>query len=88
MRQAGTQGHFTSISRSKGDDRAWLQAQSILGRDRLKIVQDDPQRLVLVQQSTLVPLELRLMKREATEGLTAYELVQATRAALRPPAAR
>ena len=79
---------LTSISRSKGDDRAWLQAQSILGRDLLKIVQDDPQRLVLVQQSTLVPLELRLMKREATEGLTAYELVQVTRAALRPPAAR
>lgn len=75
---------LTSVSRSRGTDRAWLQAQSILGRDLLKIVQDDPQRLVLVQQSTLVPLELRLMEREATGGLTAYELVQATRDALRP----
>jgi hypothetical protein len=79
---------LTSVARSRGEDRAWLQAQSILGRDLLKIVQDDPQRLVLVQQSTLVPLELRLMKREATDGLTAYELVQATRAALRPPSGK
>jgi hypothetical protein len=73
-------------SRLAGADKAWFQAQSIVGRDLLRIVQDDPQRLTLVQQSILVPLELRLMELETDTGLTAYDLVQATRAALRPRA--
>ena len=73
-------------SRSAGAEKAWFQAQSIVGRDLLRIVQDDPQRLTLVQQSILVPLELRLMELETDAGLTAYDLVQETRAALRPRA--
>ena len=59
-----------------GAEKAWFQAQSIVGRDLLRIVQDDPQRLTLVQQSILVPLELRLMELETDAGLTAYDLVQ------------
>jgi hypothetical protein len=73
-------------SRLAGAEKAWFQAQSIVGRDLLRIVQDDPQRLTLVQQSILVPLELRLMELETDAGLTAYDLVQETRAALRPRA--
>lgn len=73
-------------TRLAGAEKAWFQAQSIVGRDLLRIVQDDPQRLTLVQQSILVPLELRLMELESDAGLTAYDLVQATRAALRPRA--
>jgi hypothetical protein len=65
-------------------DRSWYEAQTILGRDLLWIVKGDPRRLTFIQQSILVPLELRLMELEANDGLTAYELVQATRAALRP----
>jgi len=75
---------LVSASRLAGAEKAWSQAQSIMGRDLLRIVQDDPQRLMLVQQSILVPLELRLMELETNSGLTAYDLVQATRAALRP----
>jgi hypothetical protein len=75
---------LASVSGMAGAEKSWVQAQDILRRDLLTIVQDDPHCLKLVQQSILVPLELRLMELEANAGLTAYELVQATRAALGP----
>lgn len=80
MHPLGTPSHVA------GAEKAWFQAQSIVSRDLLRIVEDDPQRLTLVQRSILVPLELRLMELETDAGLTAYDLVQATRAALRPRA--
>jgi hypothetical protein len=84
LRDTQRSRQLTSASRIAGTEKPWFQAQSIVGRDLLKIVQDDPQRLMLVQQLILVPLELRLMELETNAGLTAYDLVQATRAALRP----
>ena len=75
---------LASSTRITGAEKAWLQAQSIVGRDLLRIVQEDPGRLTLVQQSILVPLELQLMEFETNADLTAYDLVQATRATLQP----
>jgi hypothetical protein len=83
LRETQRSTHVLVSARHVGE-KSWFQAQSILGRDLLSIVQDDPKRLMLVQKSILVPLELQLMELDANAGLTAYELVQATRAALRP----
>ena len=73
-----------SVSGIVGVERSWVYAQDVLRRDLLTIVQGDQRRLKLLQLSILVPLELRLMELETKTHLTAYELVQATRAALRP----
>jgi hypothetical protein len=60
--------------------QSWGTAQGMLARDVIELVGDDPSLLWLVQRSVLVPLELRLMHHDR---LTAYELVELTRAALR-----
>jgi hypothetical protein len=69
------------------EEDAWRRAQRVLVDEILHLVGDDAERLQRVQQSTLVPLELRLIEIEARQGLTAFELVRCTRAALRSSAA-
>jgi hypothetical protein len=63
-------------------DEAWKIAQRVLADQVLEIVGGDPVTLLRVQESVLVPLELLLMYERS---LTAFELVQITRAALRWP---
>jgi hypothetical protein len=64
-------------------EETWKTAQRLLANELLDIIHNDSARLSLVQETVLVPLELQLMRTEAKSGLTAYELVQSTRAALR-----
>jgi hypothetical protein len=63
--------------RSEG---AWSIAQRLLAGEIIQLVGTDPWILAHLQQCVLVPLELQLMCRK---DLTAFELVQLTRSALR-----
>ena len=58
----------------------WSIARCVLADELLELVDGDPEMLGHVQESVLVPLEFLLMHEE---DLTAFELVQFTRAALR-----
>jgi hypothetical protein len=58
----------------------WGIAQQILADELLELVDGDAELLGHVQESVLVPLEFILMKED---DLTAFDLVQFTRAALR-----
>ena len=62
---------------------AWICAERLLVREVLAFVDGDSDLLRLVQRSVLVPLELHLIEQAATSALTALELVQAARQALR-----
>jgi hypothetical protein len=61
-------------------DQMWRMAQRILASDIIELVKSKPDLLSNVQRSVLVPLEFRLMQERC---LTAYELVEFTRDALR-----
>lgn len=61
----------------------WQRAQQLLASELLELVDNDPDNLSRVQRNVLVPLELRLIQREQESALTALELVQSTRSALR-----
>jgi hypothetical protein len=58
----------------------WIIAQQLLADELLELVDGDAEMLAYVQESVLVPLEFHLMQED---GLTAFDLVQFTRAALR-----
>ena len=60
-------------------EESWASAQRLLARELMELVGHDPRLLADVQRRVLVPLELQLMEHES---LTAFELVQFTRAAL------
>jgi hypothetical protein len=60
-------------------DHTWTSALRMLARELFQMVEGDPEMLSSVQRRVLVPLELELMHES---DLTAYELVQFTRAAL------
>ncbi|MGD0943680.1 MAG: hypothetical protein ABR972_05315 [Acidimicrobiales bacterium] len=62
---------------------AWRNAERVLANELLELVENDPDVLSRVQQTVLVPLEFELMRTAAERGLTAFELVQSTRTALR-----
>jgi hypothetical protein len=64
-------------------EQTWKTAQGVLAKELLDLVDNNSGTLSRVQHSALVPLELQLMRTEADSGLTALELVQSTRAALR-----
>jgi hypothetical protein len=64
-------------------EETWRTAQQVLANELLELVDNDPEMLSRLQHTVLVPLELQLMHTEAESGLTAFELVQSTRAALR-----
>jgi hypothetical protein len=64
-------------------EEAWRSAQRIVAGEVLQRMGDDPAQLLHLQRTVLVPLELELLRVEATSGLTALQLVQATRLALR-----
>jgi hypothetical protein len=64
-------------------EATWRSAQRVLADEVLRLVGDDREVLGYLQQKALVPLELRLMERESRDGLTAPDLVVATRSALR-----
>lgn len=68
------------VSYADRADQTWRGAQRMLANDVIELVEDDPEMLSYVQRHALVPLEFRLM---GERGLTAYELVQFTRDALR-----
>lgn len=61
-------------------EESWRSAQNLLARELNELVGNDPGLLLEVQRHVLVPLELQLMRRD---GLTAFELVELTRSALR-----
>lgn len=61
-------------------EESWGSAESVLARELIDLVGNDPGLLADVQRRVLVPLEFQLMQQES---LTAFELVQFTRAALR-----
>lgn len=65
------------------DEDSWWSAQRALAAELVGLVDGDADLLGRIQQKVLVPLELRLIQVEAVQGLTARDLVQATRAALR-----
>jgi len=67
-------------------EESWRRAQQLLATELLKLVDNDPDKLSQVQRSVLVPLELRLIHVEEERSLTALELVQSTRSALRSTA--
>jgi hypothetical protein len=84
VRLLGRPGAATRSARfADWSEETWKTAQRLLANELLDIVSNDSAMLSLVQQTVLVPLELELMRTEATSGLTAYELLQSTRAALR-----
>lgn len=60
---------------------AWRTAQGLLAKDLLELSRSDSEALTRLQRTVLVPLELELI--QAEEQLSALELVQSTRAALR-----
>jgi hypothetical protein len=61
-------------------EEAWTTAHELLAGEIIELVGSDPWLLSHLQRNVLVPLELHLMH----EGdLTAFELVQFTRSALR-----
>lgn len=59
---------------------AWRTAHELLAGEILELVGIDPWLLSHLQRNVLVPLEFQLMHQG---GLTAFELVQLTRSALR-----
>jgi hypothetical protein len=59
---------------------AWRSAIRVLADELIEVVESDSEMLSYVQRCALVPLELELMHEV---DLTAFELVQFTRAALR-----
>lgn len=61
----------------------WTSAQQILVLELLELVDDDQDLLSRIQKAVLVPLELRLIRSDATSNLTPLGLVQFTRSALR-----
>jgi hypothetical protein len=72
-----------SLSEANWPEESWRCARRVLASEILRFVDNDPEILSLVQQSVLVPFEFELMDDEAKTSLTAFELVQVTRAALR-----
>ena len=64
-------------------EESWRRAQQRLATELLELVDNDPDKLSHVQRSVLVPLELRLIQIERERNVTALELVQSTRSALR-----
>jgi hypothetical protein len=72
-----------SLSEANWPEESWRCARRVLASEILRFVGNDPEILCRVQQSVLVPLEFQLMDDEEKTGLTAFELVQVTRAALR-----
>ena len=76
--QSPSAGKPTSLADLTDD--SWRSALRILARELNQLVREDSDLLTHLQQHALVPLEFRLM----CEGsLTAFELVQLTRAAVR-----
>ncbi|HEX3841553.1 MAG TPA: hypothetical protein VHU85_12230 [Acidimicrobiales bacterium] len=67
---------------TEGTDESWRIAQRIVADQLLEIVRGDRLTLSYVQETVLVPLELMLMYERS---LTAFDMVQVTRAALRWP---
>lgn len=65
------------------EEDAWRRAERVLVDEILALADGDLEKLHCIQRRTLVPLELRLIEMEAREGLTAFDLVRCTRAALR-----
>ena len=65
------------------EERPWKSAQLVLADELARLIDGDADLFVRIQQRVLVPLELQLMRTEVERGLTAPDLVQATRAALR-----
>ena len=61
-------------------EESWRSAQNVLARELNQLVGNDSSLLLEVQTHVLVPLELQLMRRG---DLTAFELVEFTRSALR-----
>jgi hypothetical protein len=82
QRARGGFGAGASPAPAEGSDESWRIAQRILADQLLEIVQGDTVALAYVQETLLVPLELMLMYERS---LTAFDLVQVTRAALRWP---
>ena len=74
-RSAGKPTSLTDLA-----DDSWRSALRILARELNQLVGEDSDLLTHLQQYALVPLEFRLMREG---GLTAFELVQLTRAAVR-----
>jgi hypothetical protein len=70
------------VEPTEGTDESWRIAQRILADQLLEIVQGDTVTLSYVQETVLVPLELMLMYERS---LTAFDMVQVARAALRWP---
>jgi len=64
-------------------ETTWRNAERVLSDELLELVENHPDVLSRVQRTVLVPLEFELMRTEAERGLTAFELVQSTRTALR-----
>jgi hypothetical protein len=84
VRQVGQLFPATVPERFAGwSEETWKIAQRVLAKELLDLVHDDSGTLSRVQQKVLLPLELQLIHIEAESGLTALELVQSTRAALR-----
>jgi hypothetical protein len=72
-----------SLSEANWAEESWRCARRVLASEILRLVGNDPEILCRVQQSVLVPLEFQLMNDTAKTSLSAFELVQVTRAALR-----
>jgi hypothetical protein len=72
-----------SLSEANWAEEPWRCARRVLASEILRLVGNDPEILCRVQQSVLVPLEFQLMNDKAKTSLSAFELVQVTRAALR-----
>ena len=68
---------------ARAQEEAWTSAQRLLANELLELVDDDQGLLTYLQQKVLVPVELRFMDRESHGELTAFDLVQSTRSALR-----
>ena len=60
--------------------QSWVSARRVLAGEIMAMVDGDPEELSSVQRHILIPLEFRLMRER---DLTAYGLMQFTRAALR-----
>lgn len=68
----------SSDPRARGHyDRTWTDVQGLLARQLLTLVGDDPAALARIQQTMLVPLELRLIGQPSGSELSAHELVRA-----------
>jgi hypothetical protein len=83
LRQARRSFIATSSAALDWTETTWRNAERVLANELLEFVENDPDVLTRVQRTVLVPLEFELMRAEAERGLTAFELVQSTRTALR-----